>query len=48
MVVVVPLWEIDAQPVASHSLAEVVNYHGLLVTIISDKDPGSKEVSGMS
>ena len=39
MVVLVPLCNTDAQTVASHFLAEVKSYHGLLATIISDKDP---------
>ena len=39
MVVLVPLCETDTQTVASHFLAEVMSYHGLLVTIINDRDP---------
>ena len=39
MVVLVPLYETDAQTVASRFLAEVMSHHGLLVTIISDRDP---------
>ena len=39
MVVLVPLHETDAQTVASHFLTEVVSYHGLTETIISDRDP---------
>ena len=39
MVVLVLLCETDAQTVASHFLAEVVSHHGLLATIISDRDP---------
>ena len=39
MVVLVPLHEMDAQTVASHFLVEVVSHHGLLETIISDRDP---------
>ena len=39
MVVLVPLCKTDAQTVASRFLAEVMIHHGLLVTIISGRDP---------
>ena len=39
MVVLVPIYETDAQTVASCFLAEVVSYYGLPATIISDRDP---------
>ena len=39
MVVLVPLCETDALTVASCFLAEVVSHHGLLATIISNRDP---------
>ena len=38
-VLLVPLCKTDAQTVASCFLAEVVTYHGLLATIISNRDP---------
>ena len=38
MVVLVPLCKTDAQTVASSFLAEVVSHHGLLATIISDRN----------
>ena len=39
IVVLVPLWELDTQTVASCFLAKVVSHHGLPATIISDRDP---------
>ena len=39
MVLLVLLCKTDAQTVASHFLAEVMSHHGLLATIISDRDP---------
>ena len=39
MVVLVPLCETDTQTVASCFLAEIVSYHGLLVTTINNRDP---------
>ena len=39
MVVLVPLHETDARTVASCFLAEVMIHYGLLVTIISNRDP---------
>ena len=39
MVMLVPLHKTDARTVASHFLLEAMSHHGLLVTIISDRDP---------
>ena len=39
MVVLVSLYESDAQTLASCFLAEFVSYHGLIATIVSDRDP---------
>ena len=39
IVVLIPLYETDAQTVASRFLAEVMSHHGLPATIISDRDP---------
>ena len=39
MVALVPLHESDAQIVASCFLTKVMSYDGLLVTIISNRDP---------
>ena len=39
MVVLVPLCKTDAWTVASRFPAEVMSYHGLPATIISDRDP---------
>ena len=39
IVLLVPLCETYTQTVASCFLAQVVSHHGLLVTIISDRDP---------
>ena len=48
IVVLIPLCETDAWTVASHFLAEAVSYHGLPVTIVSNRDLDSKEASGKS
>ena len=48
MIVLVPLYEIDAQTVASRFLAEVISHHWMLATMISDRDPGSKKASRKS
>ena len=39
MLLLVLLWDLDAQTIASHLLADVVSYHGLPVTINSNRDP---------
>ena len=39
MVMLVPLRETDARIVASHFLTEVMSYHRLPATIISNRDP---------
>ena len=38
MVMLVPLCKTDTRTVASHVLAEVISYHGLLATIINNRD----------
>ena len=39
MVVLVPLCELDVQTVTNCLIAKVMSHHGLLVTIISNRDP---------